>query len=573
MSNSNEAEKKFKYDVFLSHSSKDKPVVRELAERLKADGVRVWFDEWEIQIGDSIPSKIEQGLEESRILILAMSANAFGSDWVSLERGTAMFRDPQNKQRRFIPLRLDDSPIKETLKQFRYVDWRKKDNEEYRWLLDACLSPLKDNPKAVVAENADQIIFDKVLKGHTNSTASVAITADGKLIVSGSFDKTIRVWETESGKCLSVLKDKANPVLSVAITADGKLIVSGSLDKTVRVWETESGKCLSVLKGHTDSPYGVGITADGKLIVSGSNDNTVRVWETESGKCLSVLKGHTNYVRSVAITADGKLIVSGSWDTTIRVWETASRACLSVLRGHIDKVFGVAITADGKLIVSSSADNTVRVWETESGKCLSVLEGHTDYVHEVAITADRSLIVSGSNDTTVRVWETESGKCLSVLEGHTGNTYGVAITADGKLIVSGSLDTTIRVWDLSNFSRIKKQEPSNQITQTKIKKQARASYTNAKVLLVGDSGVGKSGLAYRLTENKFVETVSTDGAWATQLKLSGDVNTEDTEREIWLWDFAGQSDYRLIHQLFMDETSLAVLVFNPQSDNPFEGLG
>ncbi|HEX8565308.1 MAG TPA: TIR domain-containing protein [Pyrinomonadaceae bacterium] len=531
MSNSNEAEKKFKYDVFLSHSSKDKPVVRELAERLKADGVRVWFDEWEIQIGDSIPSKIEQGLEESRILILAMSANAFGSDWVSLERGTAMFRDPQNKQRRFIPLRLDDSPIKETLKQFRYVDWRKKDNEEYRWLLDACLSPLKDNPKAVVAENADQIIFDKVLKGHTNSTASVAITADGKLIVSGSFDKTIRVWETESGKCLSVLKDKANPVLSVAITADGKLIVSGSLDKTVRVWETESGKCLSVLKGHTDSPYGVGITADGKLIVSGSNDNTVRVWETESGKCLSVLKGHTNYVRSVAITADGKLIVSGSWDTTIRVWETASRACLSVLRGHIDKVFGVAITADGKLIVSSSADNTVRVWETESGKCLSVLEGHT------------------------------------------GNTYGVAITADGKLIVSGSLDTTIRVWDLSNFSRIKKQEPSNQITQTKIKKQARASYTNAKVLLVGDSGVGKSGLAYRLTENKFVETVSTDGAWATQLKLSGDVNTEDTEREIWLWDFAGQSDYRLIHQLFMDETSLAVLVFNPQSDNPFEGLG
>lgn len=93
---------KFKYDVFLSHSSKDKAVVRKLAERLKADGVRLWFDEWEIQIGDSILSKIEQGLEESRILILAMSANAFGSDWVSLERGTAIFRYPQNKQRRFI---------------------------------------------------------------------------------------------------------------------------------------------------------------------------------------------------------------------------------------------------------------------------------------------------------------------------------------------------------------------------------------------------------------------------------------------------------------------------------------
>jgi GTPase SAR1 family protein len=85
--------------------------------------------------------------------------------------------------------------------------------------------------------------------------------------------------------------------------------------------------------------------------------------------------------------------------------------------------------------------------------------------------------------------------------------------------------------------------------------------------------VGKSGLAYRLTEDRFEPTISTDAAWATQLKLAHETSSEDIEREIWLWDFAGQADYRLIHQLFMDETSLAVLVFNPQSENPFEGLG
>ncbi|MET0648801.1 MAG: DUF4365 domain-containing protein [Pyrinomonadaceae bacterium] len=90
---------------------------------------------------------------------------------------------------------------------------------------------------------------------------------------------------------------------------------------------------------------------------------------------------------------------------------------------------------------------------------------------------------------------------------------------------------------------------------------------------MGDSGVGKSGLAVRLTEDKFEATVSTDAAWATQLKLPGEVSTREIEREIWLWDFAGQADYRLVHQLFMDETALAVLVFNPQSENPFEGLG
>ena len=97
-------------------------------------------------------------------------------------------------------------------------------------------------------------------------------------------------------------------------------------------------------------------------------------------------------------------------------------------------------------------------------------------------------------------------------------------------------------------------------------------YTNAKVLLVGDSGVGKSGLASRLSENKFEPTLSSDGHWATQLKLPHSC-TGDIEREIYLWDFAGQADYRLIHQLFMDETALAVLVFNPQSENPVEGIG
>ena len=113
----------FPYDVFLSHSSKDKQVVRDVAERLRKDGLRVWFDEWEIRPGDSIPAKIEEGLECSRVLVLCMSANAFGSDWAQLESGTFRFRDPLNKERRFLPLRLDDAPIKGSLAQFLYINW------------------------------------------------------------------------------------------------------------------------------------------------------------------------------------------------------------------------------------------------------------------------------------------------------------------------------------------------------------------------------------------------------------------------------------------------------------------
>ena len=113
----------FKYDVFLSHSSKDKAVVRAVAERLRTDGLSIWFDDWEIRPGDSIPAKIEEGLEHSRVLVLCMSANAFGSDWAQLESGTFRFRDPLNKGRRFIPLRLDDAPIKGSLEQLLCINW------------------------------------------------------------------------------------------------------------------------------------------------------------------------------------------------------------------------------------------------------------------------------------------------------------------------------------------------------------------------------------------------------------------------------------------------------------------
>src|SRR3954447_15231554 len=127
------------YDVFLSHSAKDKAVVRPLAERLRNDRLKVWFDEWVLKAGDSIPAKIEEGLERSRVLVLCMSANAFGSDWAQLEAGTFRFRDPLNKERRFIPLQLDDAPIKGSLAQFLYINWRSTNRkQEYEKLLAIC---------------------------------------------------------------------------------------------------------------------------------------------------------------------------------------------------------------------------------------------------------------------------------------------------------------------------------------------------------------------------------------------------------------------------------------------------
>src|SRR5882672_9377394 len=157
----------FQYDVFLSHSAKDKTGVREVAERLRKNGLKVWFDEWVIKPGDSIPAKIEEGLELSRVLVLCMSGNAFGSDWAQLEAGTFRFRDPLNKHRRFIPLRLDDAPIKGSLAQFLYLDWAPRHRREaYTKLVEACLPEASQPTPEQPVEG--QGLLERILSlGHT----------------------------------------------------------------------------------------------------------------------------------------------------------------------------------------------------------------------------------------------------------------------------------------------------------------------------------------------------------------------------------------------------------------------
>src|ERR1019366_4346572 len=142
----------FQFDVFLSHNAKDKPRVRRLAERLKSAGLRVWFDEWNVRSGDIIALKVDEGLEQSRVLLLCISPNALASGWVALERSTAVHRDPSNDDRRFIPLLLADCELPDTLRRYKYVDFRGEAEAAFAELLEACrpetaeASPLIERP-------------------------------------------------------------------------------------------------------------------------------------------------------------------------------------------------------------------------------------------------------------------------------------------------------------------------------------------------------------------------------------------------------------------------------------------
>jgi small GTP-binding protein len=249
----------------------------------------------------------------------------------------------------------------------------------------------------------------------------------------------------------------------------------------------------------------------------------------------------------------------------VRLWEVATGQCLRVLEGHTNAVWRVAFSPDGQWALSGSHDGSVRLWAVATGQCLRVLEGHTDTVRSLAFSPDGQWALSGSDDRSVRLWDVATGLCLWVLEGHTGWVRNVAFSPDGQQARSADSGGKLRLWDLTGLSG----EAASAETQVQ--------YTNAKVLLVGESGVGKTGLSNYLAHGIQVEDdkplTSTDGAWATHWPLEHDQHKDGVNREIWLWDFAGQVDYRLVHQLYMDDTAAAVLVFNPQTENPYEGLG
>ncbi|KIM26984.1 hypothetical protein M408DRAFT_72023, partial [Serendipita vermifera MAFF 305830] len=292
-----------------------------------------------------------------------------------------------------------------------------------------------------------------VLSGHGMRVYSVVFSPDGRRIVSGSSDKTIRVWDAQTGELIvEPLQGHKNSVWSVAFSPDGRRIVSGSKDTTIRVWDSKTGLLVTgPFQGHQDSVTSVAFSPNGRQIVSGSYDTTIRIWDGETGRLFAgPLNGHWNRVTSVAFSPNGRRIISGSYDTTIRVWDgETGEPFAGPLYGHNNVVWSVKFSPDGRRFVSSSSDNTIRVWDGETYQLVSgPLEGHGGVIWSVAFSPNGRQFVSGASDWSIRVWDGKTCQLVSdPLEGHRGTVLSVAFSPDGRRIVSSSDDRTIRVWD------------------------------------------------------------------------------------------------------------------------------
>jgi WD40 repeat protein/serine/threonine protein kinase len=291
----------------------------------------------------------------------------------------------------------------------------------------------------------------RTFHGHTNAVTSVAVSRDGRRIVSGSQDQTVRVWDAATGQETLTHRWHTSGVTCVAVSRDGRGLVSGGNDQTVRVWDAATGQEALTLNGHANGVASVAFSPDGMRIASGGNDQTVRVWDAATGQEALTLLGHARPVTCVAFSPDGTRVVSSSFDKTVKVWNaTTGQEALS-LKGHTGLVFCVAVSPDGRRLVSGSKDKTVRVWDAATGREALTLLGHTDPVRSVAFSLDGQRIGSGSWDKTVKVWDAAHGQEVLTIRDDTGGggMASVAFSPDGQNIVGCGPDSTVKVWDVA----------------------------------------------------------------------------------------------------------------------------
>ncbi|KAH6571590.1 hypothetical protein BASA50_003002 [Batrachochytrium salamandrivorans] len=266
----------------------------------------------------------------------------------------------------------------------------------------------------------------------------------------GESGHVARKVDLQSGSTLKVFKGHTGPVTSLAIlyNAQGKdwALFTGSWDKTIRKWNTDDTTQILCIQFHNDFVKSVCLYGD--VLYSASTDKTICKWNATTGAHMKTLRGHTRGVEAILLTADGKTLFSASSDTTIRKWDTETCKEVAILKGHDTSVYGLALSEDETELWSASADKTARCWDLEKNLPTAILE-HPDFVRSVMVMGDLGLVATGSRDEHIRFWNTATDKCVRTIEAHTGEVSALKMTSS-NVVLSGSLDNTVRFWLLAD---------------------------------------------------------------------------------------------------------------------------
>ena len=362
------------------------------------------------------------------------------------------------------------------------------------------------NPEGVGAPNTATKLREYV--GHSGPVTGLAVTTDGKFLVTSGDDKTVRVWDVASGKQLRSFQGHMTKVTAVTARGDGRQVASASDDGAVRVWDLNTTDDHRAMSESKDSLWAVAISPDGKRLAAAGADKQIRVYDPDTGKLEATLNAGAA-MTALAFLPDSNRLVAGGGDKVVKVWDVAGKKVAKELAGHALAVLTVAASDDGKLVVSGSADATVRGFDPEGGKelwkwasrkaaCgvairkgnkhvavgladggltildvtgttpkeLSSLGAHTAGCGCVVFSADGNRLASVGGDGAVRVWTVAENGVIAPLHRFDGQATPssstgfsplstVAFSPDGRFVAAGGADAVVRVWDVQTKTEVR----------------------------------------------------------------------------------------------------------------------
>ncbi len=300
----------------------------------------------------------------------------------------------------------------------------------------------------------------------TSSVRCLAFSHDGKYLAAGAGDLTqagrpsppgsVYVWDMVAKQVVAYRADYVQLVASVAFTRDGTTIVSVGPDQALSLWPFAGNDRRRLAQAGASFKFppqpllAAALSPDGSLVAVSGESKSVFILNRSTGKLVAELTTHEDVVVGLAFSPDGKTFATSSYDKCIKLWNTDSWEERRSLTGHTNWVLSVAFSPDSQTLASCSFDKTVRLWDVETAELKATWKGHTSGIRSIAFSPDGKKLVSGGADCIPRVWDVAEGKVLLSLKGHEGTVRAVAFSPDGKTIASGSEDCTVKLWEATS---------------------------------------------------------------------------------------------------------------------------